>query len=399
MVPKRAPEEPSKLSFASPSPWNTLPRKVHMDLGRAQINDGEVTESPVDGHEQPKVYTIRDHTLEVLMHPSVLELHAVKIVHTPQGDERQLHLKVRVRCGKKEVIADVLVDTGAKVSLVWKGLFSEELPKPSRRPVRLKVANGEIMGGGTHEATIGMEFWEHDHLNRPDLWKRIVPSGNLYAADIYDWNIIVEYDILVSNTIGALPHSAALIREDKERLTPLYTAHAPDISQWTGDEEERIVRAVKTVSTKFNGDRGGHLLEYGMAPQVYNLMGQQPGGEKPETDVFASWDAAQLRKCTRHWHKGDSVWSKHWGLKEWEPVYWHGAQEDTRCTVNKIIADRTKGILVVAGIGSSPWPWRILNQHWTPSPLPRCTLDPPKLLGWVNMPKGTSLHLMWRASA
>ena len=197
MVPKRAPEEPSKLSFASPSPWNTLPRKVHMDLGRAQINDGEVTESPVDGHEQPKVYTIRDHTLEVLMHPSVLELHAVKIVHTPQGDERQLHLKVRVRCGKKEVIADVLVDTGAKVSLVRKGLFSEELPKPSRRPVRLKVANGEIMGGGTHEATIGMEFREHDHLNRPDLWKRIVPSGNLYAADIYDWNIIVEYDILV----------------------------------------------------------------------------------------------------------------------------------------------------------------------------------------------------------
>ena len=64
----------------------------------------------------------------------------------------------RVRCGKKEVIADVLGDTGAQVSLVRKGLFSEELLKPSRRPVRLKVANGEIMGRGTHEATMGMEF-------------------------------------------------------------------------------------------------------------------------------------------------------------------------------------------------------------------------------------------------
>ena len=125
MVSKRAPEEPRKLNFASPSPWNTLPREVHMDLGRTQINYGETTESPVDGHDQPKIYTIRDHTLEVLMHPSVLELHAVRVVHTPHGDERQLHLKVRVRCGKKEVIADVLVDTGAQVSLVRKELFSE----------------------------------------------------------------------------------------------------------------------------------------------------------------------------------------------------------------------------------------------------------------------------------
>ena len=94
MVPKRAPEEPKKLNFASPSPWNTFPREVHMDVGRTQINDGETTESPVDGHDHSKIYTIRDHTLEVLMHPSVLELHAVRVVHTPHGDERQYHLKV-----------------------------------------------------------------------------------------------------------------------------------------------------------------------------------------------------------------------------------------------------------------------------------------------------------------
>ena len=356
MVPKRAPEEPRKLNFASPSPWNTLPSEVHMDLGRTQINDGETTESPVDRHDQPKIYTIRDHTLEVLMHRSVLELHALRVVHTPHGDEWQLHLKVRVRCGKKEVIADVLVDTGAQVSLVRKGLFSEEFLKPSRRPVRLKVANDKIMGGGTHEATIGMELWEHDHLNRPDLSKRIVPSGNFYAADISDWDIIMGYDFMVSNAIGALPHRATLVREDKERLTRLSMDHAPGLSQWTGDEEERIVRAVKTVSTKFNGDRGGHLMEYGMAPPVYDRIVQQLGGEKPETDVFASRDAPQLRRCTRHWHMGDSAWSKHWGSKEWGPMYWHGAQEDTRRTVNKIVASRAMGILVVTGIRSSPCP-------------------------------------------
>ena len=52
------------------------------------------------------------------MHPDVLELHAVRVVHTPQGDERQLHLKVRVRCGQEELVVDVLVNTGAQVSLV-----------------------------------------------------------------------------------------------------------------------------------------------------------------------------------------------------------------------------------------------------------------------------------------
>ena len=245
------------------------------------------------------------------MHPSVLESHAVRAVHTPHGDERQLHLKVRVWCGKKEVIADVLVETGAQVSLVWKGLFSEEFPKPSRRQVRLGVANGKIMGGGTHEATMGMKFRDHDRLNRPGLSKRIVRSGNFYAADISDWDIIMGYDSMVSNAIGALPHRASLVQEDKECLTWLSTDHAPELSQLTGDEEEKIVRAVKTVSTNFNGDHGGYLMEYGVAPQVYDRMVQQLGGEKPETDVFASRDPPQPRKCTRHWHKGDSAWSKH----------------------------------------------------------------------------------------
>ena len=69
----------------------------------------------MDGQDQPKIYTIRDHTLEVLMHRDVLELHAVGVVHTPHGDERQLHLKVRVRCGREEKVVDVLVDTGAQV--------------------------------------------------------------------------------------------------------------------------------------------------------------------------------------------------------------------------------------------------------------------------------------------
>ena len=156
-----------------------------MGLGPTQVNHGEFTESPVDGHDQPNSYTTWDHTLEVLMHPSVLKLHAVRVVDTPHGDERQLHFTVRVRCGKKEGIADILGDTRVGVILVRKGLFSDEFLKLSRRPSRLKVANGKIMDGGIHEATIVMEFREHHHLNRPNSSKRIVLSGN-FCAELKD---------------------------------------------------------------------------------------------------------------------------------------------------------------------------------------------------------------------
>ena len=35
-------------------------------------------------------------------------------------------------------------------------------------------------------------------------------------------------------------------------------------------------------------------------------------------------------------------------------MYWHGSLDNTRRTVEKIVADRAKGILVITGIGSSP---------------------------------------------
>ena len=93
-----------------------------------------------------------------------------------------------------------------------------------------------------------------------------------------------------------------------------------------------------------------------MAPQVYDRMIQTLGAEAPETDVFASRDAPLLRKCRKHWHRGDSAWHRHWGLKEWGPMYWHGSLDNTRRTVEKIVADRAKGILVITGIGSTPCP-------------------------------------------
>ena len=47
-MPKKAPEEPKLLSFATPNPWSALPREVYVGKGRGK-KEGATTESPVDG--------------------------------------------------------------------------------------------------------------------------------------------------------------------------------------------------------------------------------------------------------------------------------------------------------------------------------------------------------------
>ena len=45
-------------------------------------------------------------------------------------------------------------------------------------------------------------------------------------ADITDWDMIMGYDFMVGNAIGALPHRATLVREDNECFTWLSTDYA-----------------------------------------------------------------------------------------------------------------------------------------------------------------------------
>ena len=43
-------------------------------------------------------------------------------------------------------------------------------------------------------------------------------------------------------------------------------------------------------------------------------------------------------------------------------MYWHGSLDNTWRTVEKIVADRAKGILVITGIGSTPCPLQDLKS-------------------------------------
>ena len=61
-------------------------------------------------------------------------------------------------------------------------------------------------------------------------------------------------------------------------------------------------------------------------------------------------------------------------------MYWHGAQEDTRRMVNKIIADRAMGILAVTGIGSCPCPLENLKLTLDPITLNEMQFRPEEQL-------------------
>ena len=138
-----------------------------------------------DGQPELIVHDLHQSLIDLLERPEILSLHAVRHV----GRERQLHLKVRALCGEVEKVLDVLVDTKAQVSLVKAGLLPPECLTDSRKPVSLKVVNGQYMVKGTKEAAIGLQFVNHHELSRPDLSKEILLQGLFYEAGM-DWDMI-----------------------------------------------------------------------------------------------------------------------------------------------------------------------------------------------------------------
>ncbi len=78
--------------------------------------------------------------------PAEMEMYQIRQV---RGDQRQLLLRVRAQGpdGVQRTMS-ALVDTGAQVNLIRKGLFPEGIFRPAARAVRLVTADGKDMEGG-----------------------------------------------------------------------------------------------------------------------------------------------------------------------------------------------------------------------------------------------------------
>ena len=165
----------TQSSFATKNVFHVL-----QDLSKSIGGSPGPQLDAADGLLQPITHDMHQSLIDLLERPDILSLHAVRRV----GRKRQLHLKIRSLCGEVEGVLNVLVDTGAQVSLVKAGLLPQECLTASRRPVRLKSANGQYMDGGTKEAEIALQFLNHRELSRPDLGKEILLKRKFYEAQM-----------------------------------------------------------------------------------------------------------------------------------------------------------------------------------------------------------------------
>ena len=185
------------------------------------------------------VHDLHQSLIELLEWPEMLSLHAVRRV----GRDRQLHLKVCALCGEVEKVFDVLVDTGTQVSLVEAALLPPECLTDSRRPVRLKVANGHYMVRGTKVAAIGLQFVNHRELSRPDLGKEILLQGRFYEAQM-DWDMIVRYDFMTETDSGVLSAQASMTLYQDNKLSWLSLPEHHVECQWIHPERNQLEVAV-----------------------------------------------------------------------------------------------------------------------------------------------------------
>ena len=243
-----------------------------------------------DGQPEPIVHALHQSLIELLEQPGILSLHAVRRV----GREQQLHRKVRALCGEVEKVFDVLVDTGAEVSLVKAGLLPPECLTDSRKPVRLKVANGQNMVGGTKEAAIGLQFVNHRELSRPDLGKEILLQGRFYEAEMH-WDMIVGYDFMMETDSGVLPAQASRTLYQDDQLSWLLSPEHHVECQWIHPERNQLkVAALGTEPT------GPANQEYGVLAEVASRVVADLGALDLALYAFSSGTSAHLRVCEKY---------------------------------------------------------------------------------------------------
>ena len=314
-----------------------------------------------DGQPEPIVHDLHQSLVGLLERPEIPSLHAVRRV----GRERQLHLKVRALCREVEKVLDVLVDTGAQVSLVKAGLLPPECLTDSRKPVRLKVANGQYMVGGTKEAAIGLQFVNHRQLSRPDLGKEILLQGRFYEAEM-DWDMIVGYDF---------PAQASMTLYQDDQLSWLSSPEHHVECQWIHPERNQL--EVAALDTEPIGPAN---QEYSVMPEMANRVVADLRASDLALDAFSSGTSAHLRVCEKYWSAQDSAWKNHWGPHQ--GLMWiHCPRWDIPRAVAKIRKDRSKAVLVVP-MGCTE---EESTRHWVVS-LTNMTLNK------VVLPAGESVY-------
>ena len=298
-----------------------------------------VDEATAGLETRPKQYCLPSRITEILMNPTILKLHAIRQV----GKHRQLHLRVRgVSSAGKEGIFQILVDTGAQVSLVRRGLVSSRSLRRSAAPVTLRVANGEISEDGLNGAQISLEFIRQEQLSRSDLAHKHHIKGLFQEADLPEWDMIMGFDFLHNAHAGVLPHRRTLLVKEADKISWLSTSIEPQASPLEPAERDVLAQAVRSVSTR--PPTADIEDEYGLSEAASHMALGELGIGTPQVDILGS---GALRKCRRVWTKEDNRWNCGWSSNLWDLLCIHARRGSSERVVAKIARGRARGVVTI----------------------------------------------------
>ena len=277
-VPAEGTNPCTQSSFATKNAFYVL-----QDLSESIVGSRGPQQDAADGLLQPITYDLLQSLIELLERPEILRLHAV-----------QFHLKIRALCREVERVFNVLVDTGAQVSLVKAGRLPPECLTASWRPVRPKVANGQYMVGGTNEPEIALQFVHHCELSCPDLGMEILLKEKFYDAQM-DWDMIVGYDYMMETDSGALPAQASMTLYQGDQYWWLSSPEHHVECQWIQLQLHQLdVAALGTEPV------GPTYQEYGVKPEVGKRVAAELGASDLALDAFSPGTSTHLWVCEKY---------------------------------------------------------------------------------------------------
>ncbi len=136
-------------------------------------------------------------------------------VKTGTINDVKLHILVTVRHGKTRTQVMALIETGAEVCLVKKGIFPQECIQRSAKPVALTVANSQLVVGGFNEALLTLEFVAKDRTTTNEL--KVSTPSLLFEADIGQ-DMILSYAWLAERGFDVCPQRHGIQASTEEHV-------------------------------------------------------------------------------------------------------------------------------------------------------------------------------------
>ena len=202
----------------------------------------------------------------------------------------------------EQILIQGLVDTGAEVNLVRRGLFAFESEVQAEKPVRLHAVIGETLAGGAKCMTPQLQFSvTEDGAGVPQMQHL---KDVFYVADI-KCDIILGYPFLNNNKLGVVPHYSSLLLNHKGKWK--WLQGIPSSARRRKNDEDNEKPITRPTSPR---GRSWRSFDYALKRQWVDYVVDASGGEQPEVDAFAS---PHNKIFEDFWCEENDAFSKNWG--------------------------------------------------------------------------------------